>query len=346
MSVKIGINGFGRIGRQVFKAIHDFHDGELEVIAVNDLTSPKTNAHLLKYDSTYGHFPGDISATDDSIRVNGSTIKVVAERNPALIPWKDFGVELVVEATGLFTNASRDKATLGAQAWSHIHGGGAKRVIITAPAKGEDLTIVLGVNEDKYDPAQHQVVSNASCTTNCIAPVVKVLHDAFGVDKGFMTTIHSYTNDQVILDTVHSDLRRARAAAINIIPTTTGAAKAVTLVMPELKGRIDGMAFRVPTATVSVCDFVANLDKAVTVEAINEAFRDAASESLRGILGYCNEPLVSSDFKGDPRSSIFDALSTLVIDGTLVKVVSWYDNEWGYACRVADLCAFMAKKGL
>jgi glyceraldehyde 3-phosphate dehydrogenase len=338
MSVKIGINGFGRIGRQVFKAIHDSHDGELEVIAVNDLTSPKTNAHLLKYDSNYGRFPGDISATDDSIRVNGSTIKVVAQRDPAAIPWKDLGVQIVVESTGIFTDAEKARA--------HIDGGGAKKVIITAPAKGEDLTIVLGVNEDKYDPAKHQVISNASCTTNCIAPVVKVLHDAFGVDKGFMTTIHSYTNDQVILDTVHSDLRRARAAGINIIPTTTGAAKAVTLVMPELKGRIDGMAFRVPTATVSVCDFVANLDQAVTVAAINEAFRDAASESLRGILGYCDEPLVSSDFKGDPRSSIFDALSTLVLGGTLVKVVSWYDNEWGYACRVADLCAFMAKKGL
>ncbi|MDO8614959.1 MAG: type I glyceraldehyde-3-phosphate dehydrogenase [Dehalococcoidia bacterium] len=337
MSVKIGINGFGRIGRQVFKAIHDFHPDALEVLAVNDLTDPRTNAHLLKYDSIYGHFPGDISATDDSIRVNGSTIKVLAQRDPAAIPWKDLGVEIVVESTGIFTDA---------RARAHVEGGGAKKVIISAPAKDEDLTVVLGVNEDKYDPAKHSVISNASCTTNCIAPVVKVMHEAFGVDKGFMTTIHAYTNDQVILDTVHKDLRRARAAGVNIIPTSTGAARAVTLVMPELKGRLDGMAFRVPTATVSVCDFVAMVERPATVEAVNEAFRDAASESLRGILGYCDEPLVSSDFRGDPRSSIFDALSTLVIEGKLVKAVSWYDNEWGYACRVGDLCAFIAKKGL
>jgi glyceraldehyde 3-phosphate dehydrogenase len=338
MPVKIGINGFGRIGRQVFKAIHDLHPNELEVVAVNDLTDPKTNAHLLKYDSNYGAFPGDISATEDSIRVNGSSIKVVAERDPAAIPWKQLGVSLVIESTGRFTNAESARA--------HIEGGGAKKVIISAPAKGEDLTIVLGVNDDMYDPAKHSVVSNASCTTNCVAPVVKVLHEAFGVDKGFMTTIHSYTNDQVILDTVHEDLRRARAAGLNIIPTTTGAAKAVTLVMPELKGRLDGMAFRVPTATVSVCDFVATVERPTTVEEVNEAFRDASLESLRGILGYCDEPLVSSDFKGDPRSSIVDSLSTLVIGGNLVKAVAWYDNEWGYACRVADLCAFMAAKGL
>ncbi len=338
MAVKVGINGFGRIGRQVFKAIHDLHPEEVEVVAVNDLTNPKTNAHLLKYDSTYGSFPGDISATDDSIRVNGSTIKVVAERDPSGIPWKDLGVQLVIESTGRFTSA--DKAR------GHIDGGGAKKVIISAPAKGEDLTIVLGVNDEMYDPAKHSVVSNASCTTNCVAPVVKVLHDSFGVDKGFMTTIHSYTNDQVILDTVHEDLRRARSAGINIIPTTTGAAKAVTLVMPELKGRLDGMAFRVPTATVSVCDLVANVERSVTADEVNEAFKDAASESLRGILGYCDEPLVSSDFRGDSRSSIFDSLSTMVIGGNLVKAVSWYDNEWGYACRVADLCAFMAAKGL
>jgi glyceraldehyde 3-phosphate dehydrogenase len=338
MPLRIGINGFGRIGRQVYKAIHDLHPGKLDVVAVNDLTNTKTNAHLLKYDSTYGQFPGDISATDDEIRVNGSTIKVFKERDPAAIPWKDTGVELVIESTGIFTDAQKARA--------HIDGGGAKKVIISAPAKNEDVTVVLGVNDDQYDPAKHHVISNASCTTNCIAPVVKVMHDAFGVEKGFMTTIHAYTNDQVILDTVHSDLRRARSAGLNIIPTTTGAAKAVTLVMPDLKGRLDGMAFRVPTPTVSVCDFVATVSKPVSVEEVNEAFRDAASESLRGILGYTDEPLVSSDFRGDPRSSIFDAQSTLVLDGNLVKAVSWYDNEWGYSCRVADLCALMMDRGI
>ena len=338
MAVKIGINGFGRIGRQVFKAIHDFHPDTLQVVAVNDLTDPQTIAHLLKYDSNYGHFPGDISASEGAITVDGHSIKVLTQRDPAQIPWKDLGIEIVVESTGLFTDAEKARA--------HIDGGGAKKVIISAPAKGEDLTVVLGVNEAMYDPANHNVISNASCTTNCIAPVVKVLHDSFGIDKGFMTTIHSYTNDQVILDTVHDDLRRARSAALNIIPTTTGAARAVTIVMPELKGRLDGMAFRVPTATVSVCDLVATLEKPATVEAVNEAFRDAASESLRGILEYCDEPLVSCDFKGNPASSIFDSLSTMVIDGTLVKAISWYDNEWGYACRTGDLCAFLASKRL
>ncbi len=338
MSVRIGINGFGRIGRQVYKAIHDLHPDKLDVVAVNDLTDAKTNAHLLKYDSTYGQFPGDISASENEIRVNGNSIKVIAQRDPAAIPWKDLGVELVIESTGIFTDADKARA--------HIDGGGAKKVIISAPAKNEDLTVVIGVNDDKYDPKQHHIISNASCTTNCIAPVVKVMHDSFGIDKGFMTTIHAYTNDQVILDTVHKDLRRARSAGLNIIPTTTGAAKAVTLVMPELKGRLDGMAFRVPTPTVSVCDFVATVEKAVTVEAVNEAFRDAASEQLRGILGYCDEPLVSSDFRGDVRSSIFDSLSTMVMGGNLVKTLAWYDNEWGYACRVSDLCAMMVDKGL
>ena len=338
MAVKIGINGFGRIGRQVFKAIHDFHPDTLQVVAVNDLTDPQTNAHLLKYDSNYGPFPGDISASDGAITVDGQSIKVLAQRDPAQIPWKDLGIEIVIESTGLFTAAEKARA--------HIDGGGAKKVIISAPAKGEDFTVVLGVNEAMYDPANHNVISNASCTTNCIAPVVKVLHDSFGIDKGFMTTVHAYTNDQVILDTVHKDLRRARSAALNIIPTTTGAARAVTIVIPELKGRLDGMAFRVPTPTVSVCDFVATLEKPATVEAVNEAFRDAASESLRGILEYCDEPLVSSDFKGNPASSIFDSLSTMVLDGNLVKTISWYDNEWGYACRTGDLCAFLAGKGL
>ncbi len=338
MTVKIGINGFGRIGRQVFKAIHDFHSDELQVVAVNDLTDPRTNAHLLKYDSTYGAFPGDISASDDTITVNGQSIRVLAQRDPAQIPWRELGVEIVVESTGLFTAAEKARA--------HIDGGGAKKVVISAPAKGEDFTVVLGVNESAYDPANHNVISNASCTTNCIAPVVKVLHDSFGIDKGFMTTIHAYTNDQVILDTVHKDLRRARSAGLNIIPTTTGAARAVTVVIPALKGRLDGMAFRVPTATVSVCDFVAMLKKPASVEAVNDAFRDAASESLRGILEYCDEPLVSSDFKGNPASSIFDSLSTMMLDGNLVKTVSWYDNEWGYACRTGDLCTFLANKGL
>jgi glyceraldehyde 3-phosphate dehydrogenase len=338
MPLRIGINGFGRIGRQIYKTIHDLHPGKLEVVAVNDLTDPRTNAHLLKYDSTYGQFPGDISATDDEIKVNGSTIKVFKERDPGKIPWSDLGIELVVESTGIFTDAEKARA--------HIDGGKAKKVIISAPAKNEDITVVIGVNEDKYDPKKHSVISNASCTTNCIAPVVKVMHEAFGVEKGFMTTIHSYTNDQVILDTVHSDLRRARAAGLNIIPTTTGAAKAVTLTMPELKGRIDGMAFRVPTATVSVVDFVATTSRSVTKEEVNEAFKDASTESLRGILGYTEEPLVSSDFRGDPRSSIFDAQSTMVMDGNLVKVLSWYDNEWGYSCRVADLCALISDRGI
>ena len=338
MAVKVGINGFGRIGRQVFKALHDFHSDAIQVAAVNDLTDPKTNAHLLKYDSTYGAFPGDIQASDDAITVDGQSIRVLAERDPGRIPWKELDVQIVIESTGLFTAAEKARA--------HIDGGGAKKVIISAPATGEDFTVVLGVNDAMYDAAKHHVISNASCTTNCIAPVVKVLHDSFGIDKGFMTTIHAYTNDQVILDTVHKDLRRARSAALNIIPTTTGAARAVTVVIPELKGRVDGMAFRVPTTTVSVCDFVATLEKQASVEAINEAFRDAASESLRGILEYCDEPLVSSDFKGNPASAIFDSLSTMVLDGRLVKTISWYDNEWGYACRTADLCAFLASKGL
>ena len=338
MPVKVGINGFGRIGRQVFKAIHDFHPEKLQVVAVNDLTDPRTNAYLLKYDSNYGAFPGDITATDDSIAIDGGAIKVLAERDPGRIPWKELGVEVVLESTGLFTNADKARA--------HIDGGGAKKVIISAPASGEDLTVVLGVNESTYDAAQHQVISNASCTTNCIAPVVKVIHETFGIEKGFMTTIHSYTNDQVILDTVHPDLRRARAAGLNIIPTTTGAARAVTLVIPELKGHLDGMAFRVPTATVSVCDFVATVRKPATVEAVNDAFRDAASESLRGILEFCDEPLVSSDFKGNPASSILDAQSTMVLDGTLVKAIAWYDNEWGYAARLADLCALLVDRGL
>jgi glyceraldehyde 3-phosphate dehydrogenase len=337
MAVRVGINGFGRVGRQVFKAIRDYHGGALEVVAVNDLTDPKTNAHLLKYDSNYGIFPAHIEARDDAILVDGQSVKVLAERDPASIPWGDFGVEIVVEATGLFTDAQ--KAVAHTQA-------GVKKVIITAPAKNEDLTVVLGVNEEMYDPQKHTVISNASCTTNCIAPAVKVLHNNFGIEKGFMTTIHAYTNDQVILDTVHKDLRRARAAALNIIPTTTGAARAVTVVMPALKGKLDGMALRVPTSTVSLCDFVATLEKTATKEEVNRAFKEAASEPLRGILEYSEEPLVSIDFKGNPASSIVDGLATMAIGDNMVKVLAWYDNEWGYACRTGDLCSYIVQKGL
>src|SRR5437016_4983902 len=338
MSIRIGINGFGRIGRQVFKAIHDLHPDKLEVVAVNDLTDAATNAHLLKYDSTYGAFPGDISANDGEIRVDGSTIKVVAQRNPAEIPWSDMGVKLVVESTGIFTDADKARA--------HIDGGKARKVIISAPAKGEDLTMVLGVNEEMYDPAKHNIISNASCTTNCLAPAAKVLNDSFGIELGMMNTIHSYTNDQRILDQVHKDLRRARTAGANIIPTTTGAARALALVIPELKGRFDGMSLRVPTVTVSVVDFVADVRKEATKEALNDAFKQAAAGSLTGILDYTEEPLVSTDFRGDDHSAIIDGLSTMVVGRNMVKVVAWYDNEWGYSCRVADLVQFLAEKGL
>ncbi|MCL0048736.1 type I glyceraldehyde-3-phosphate dehydrogenase [Dehalococcoidia bacterium] len=337
MATRIGINGFGRIGRQVLKAINDYHAGELEVVAVNDLTDTRTNAHLLKYDSNYGRYPGTVEATEDAIIVDGKKIRVVTERDPAKIAWSDFGVEIVVESTGLFTDATRAAAHLN---------GGAKKVVITAPAKNEDLTVVLGVNEDRYDPAKHRIISNASCTTNCIAPIVKVLHQSFGVSKGLMSTIHAYTNDQRILDMFHKDLRRARAAAMNIIPTTTGAAKAVAMVIPELVGRIHGMAFRVPVSTVSLVDFVADLEREVTIEEVNSALRAAAEGPLKGILEFCDEPLVSIDFKGNPASSIVDGLSTIVIGGNMVKVLSWYDNEWGYSCRTADMAAYMARKGL
>ena len=337
MAVKVGINGFGRIGRQVFKAIRDYHAATVEVVAVNDLTDPKTNAHLLKYDSNYGVFPAQIEARDDAIVVDGQAIRVLAEGDPAKIPWRDLGVEIVIEGTGRFTDAQKAAAHLA---------GGAKKVIITAPAKNEDWTVVLGVNDDTYDATKHNVISNASCTTNCIAPVVKVLHDSFGVRRGLMSTIHAYTNDQRILDTVHKDLRRARAAALNIIPTSTGAARAVTLVIPDLKGKLHGMAYRVPTATVSVVDFVADVSRQVTAEEVNQAFKEAASGPLKGILEYEEELLVSMDFKGHPASSIVDADSTMVIDGDMVKVVSWYDNEWGYSVRTADLCAFLADRGL
>jgi len=337
MATRIGINGFGRVGRLTLKAINQYHSGKLEVAAINDLTDTKTNAHLLKWDSTYGPYPGKVEATEDSIIVDGKEVKVLSERNPGNIPWQDYGVDIVIESTGLFTDATKAAA--------HLQGG-AKKVLISAPARNEDITIVLGVNEDQYDLNKHNVISNASCTTNCIAPVVKVLHQSFGVSKGLMTTIHAYTNDQRLLDTFHRDLRRARAAALNIVPTTTGAARAVTQVIPELKGRLHGLAFRVPVPTVSVVDLVADLDQEVTVEQVNQAFQTAAEGALTGILEYCQEELVSMDFKGNPASSIFDAPSTMVIAGNMVKVLAWYDNEWGYSCRLADLAVYVAGKGL
>lgn len=336
MATRIGINGFGRIGRQSLKAILERHPNDLEVVAVNDLTDTKTNAHLLKYDSTYGRFPGEVEATESALIVNGHSIKVISQRDPAQIPWSDLGVEIVIESTGFFTDA--DKAS------AHLRGG-AKKVIISAPAKGEDLTIVLGVNEGMYDPAKHNIISNASCTTNCLAPAAKVLNDTFGIERGLMNTIHSYTNDQRILDQVHNDLRRARTAGANIIPTTTGAARALALVIPELKGRFDGMSLRVPTVTVSMVDFVATVRKETSREAVNEAFKAAAAGPLKGILAFTDEPLVSTDFRGDSHSSIVDGLLTMVIGGNMVKVLAWYDNEWGYSSRVADLADFIAKKG-
>jgi glyceraldehyde 3-phosphate dehydrogenase len=337
MVTKIGINGFGRIGRLALKAINQYYSGKLEVAAVNDLTDTKTNAHLLKWDSTYGRYPGKVEATEDSIIVDGKKVKVLAERDPTNIPWGDYGTDIVIESTGLFRDATKAAA--------HLQGG-AKKVIISAPGKNEDITIVLGVNEDRYDPKRHNIISNASCTTNCIAPVVKVLHQNFGISKGLMSTIHAYTNDQRLLDMYHKDLRRARAAAMNIIPTTTGAAKVVGVVIPELKGKLHGLAFRVPTATVSIVDFVAELDKEVTVEQVNRAFQAAAGGPLNGILEYCEEELVSIDFKGNPASSIFDAPNTMVIGGNMVKVLAWYDNEWGYSCRLADLADYVVRKGL
>jgi len=341
MTVKVGINGFGRIGRQVLKAIIEQHGDELEVVAVNDLFSKEVNAHLFKYDSNYGIFPGTVDIYDEGILVNGKKIKVFAEKNPGNLPWKDLGVEIVIESTGVFRDKLTQNGKPGAEA--HIVEGGAKKVIISAPAKNEDLTIVLGVNDDQYDSAKHHVVSNASCTTNCLAPAAKVVNDNWKIKRGLMTTIHSYTNDQVILDVAHKDLRRARAAAMNIIPTTTGAAKAVALVIPDLKGKFDGYALRVPTPTVSIVDFVAETEKPVTTEELRAAFKEAANGALAGILGYTDEPLVSMDFKGDDRSSIVDGQSTMVMDGTFVKVVTWYDNEWGYSCRTGDLAAKMAK---
>jgi len=335
MTVKVGINGFGRIGRQSFKAMLDYYPEELEVVAVNDIGDLPTMAHLLKYDSNYGRFPGTVEVKDGALVVNGRETKFLCERDPAKLTWGELGVDYVLESTGIFRE--REKAA------KHLEAG-AKKVVISAPAKGPDITIVLGVNEDQYDPAKHHIISNASCTTNCIAPVMKVLSEKFGVEKALMTTTHSYTTDQRILDLPHRRLERARAAALNIIPTTTGAAIATTLVVPELEGKFHGIAMRVPTPTVSVIDVVALLGKDVAEEELIGAFKEAAEGPMEGLLGVCEEPLVSIDFKGDPRSAIVDALSTMVIDGNLVKVLAWYDNEWAYACRVADLFHYIAGK--
>jgi glyceraldehyde 3-phosphate dehydrogenase len=334
MSIKVGINGFGRIGRQVFRIA--WEDDDVEVVAVNDITDTQVLATLLKYDSNYGRFPANIEVQADSFVVDDQRIKTFAERDPANLPWGDLGVDVVVEATGVFRDGKRANV--------HRTGGGAKKVIISAPAKpadSVDLTVVLGVNDKDYDRDKHHVISNASCTTNCLAPVAKVLHESFGVRSGLMTTIHSYTNDQRILDLPHKDLRRARAAALNIIPTTTGAAKAVALVIPELEGKFDGFALRVPTPTVSIVDFVGELEQEVTVDSVNAALREAAEGELAGIMGYSEDPLVSMDLKGDPLSSIVDGPMTHVIDGNLVKVIAWYDNEWGYSCRVVDLARYL-----
>ena len=337
MSTRVGINGFGRIGRQVLRATLERHPDELEVVAVNDLAAPQANAHLFKYDSNYGRYPGSVQAVDGGIEVDGRLIQSLSERNPADLPWGDLGVDIVIESTGIFTQ--REKAA------GHIEAG-AKKVIISAPATGEDKTLVLGVNADEYDPDAHHVLSNASCTTNCVAQLIKVLNDEFGIQHGLMTTVHAYTNDQQILDQVHSDMRRARAAASNIIPTSTGAAKVVGVVIPELNGKLHGMALRVPVPTGSITDFVADVGRDVTKEEVNEAFRKAAEGALNGILEYTEDPIVSSDIKMNPASCIFDADSTMVMEGNMVKVLGWYDNEWGYSCRTSDLTAMIAERGL
>jgi glyceraldehyde 3-phosphate dehydrogenase len=350
MTVKVGINGFGRIGRQVLKAIRDYHADTLEVVAFNDIGDLKTMAHLLKYDSNYGRFDGTVEVGEDALHIDGKAIKAFKETDPSKLPWKDLGVDIVIESTGLFTIKKdgvnkKGKVVQGAE--NHITKGGAKKVIITAPAEGEDLTVVLGVNDDMYDPKVHHVISNASCTTNGLAPAVKVVHDKFKIVRGFMTTIHAYTNDQRILDLPHSDLRRARAAAMNIIPTTTGAAKAINLVIPDLVGKLDGYALRVPVSTVSIIDLTAEIEVPTTTEELRQAFRDAAAGRMKGILAAVDEPLVSIDFKGDDHSSSVDLQFTMVLGkgkSTLVKVVAWYDNEWGYSVRTADLANLLASK--
>jgi glyceraldehyde 3-phosphate dehydrogenase len=334
MTVRVGINGFGRIGRQSLKALIE-RAPEVEVVAVNDLVDTELNALLFKHDSTYGAYPGTVDHTADALIIDGREIKVLKEKDPAALPWGALGVDIVLESTGIFTTADKARAHLSA---------GARKVIISAPAKGEDITIVLGVNEGRYDPASHDIISNASCTTNCLAPAVKVIHDGWTIQRGLMNTIHSYTNDQRILDVAHKDPRRARAAGLNIIPTTTGAAKALALVIPDLKGKFDGFSLRVPTPTVSVVDFTADLERPTTAEEVNAAFREAAAGPMKGILGVSDDPLVSTDFRGDARSAIIDAAMTLVIGGTMVKVIAWYDNEWGYSCRVADLIRYVAER--
>ena len=336
MPSKIAINGFGRIGRLVLRTLLERHKNELTVVAINDMAELKTNAHLLRYDSTYGIFPGKIEVGEGVLRIDGNNVVVLNEKDPARLPWKQLGVDIAIESTGVFTD--------GAQVRAHLDAG-AKKAIITAPATNEDITLVLGVNDSSYNPHKHHIVSNASCTTNCLAPVAKVLHDNFGIERGLMTTTHAYTNDQRILDLMHKDLRRARAAAMNIVPTSTGAAKAIGLVLPELKGKLHGLSLRVPTSTVSVVDLVVDLKKSATVETVNNALKQAADDGMNGILAYCDEPLVSSDFRGNSASSIVDALSTVVLEGKMAKVLSWYDNEWGYSCRVGDLAQLMAEKG-
>jgi glyceraldehyde 3-phosphate dehydrogenase len=334
MTTRVGINGFGRVGRQSLKALIE-RVPDVEVVAINDLVPVSLDALLFKHDSTYGTYPSVVDFTDDLLIVDDRQIRVFQEKDPANLPWGELGVDIVVESTGIFTKAEAAKAHLAA---------GAKKVIISAPAKGEDITIVLGVNEERYDPTKHHVISNASCTTNCLAPAAKVVHDLLGIEKGLMNTIHSYTNDQRILDVAHKDPRRARSAGQNIIPTTTGAAKALALVIPDLKGRFDGFSLRVPTPTVSVVDFTATVGRDTTVEELNDAFRTAAAGPMKGILGVSDEPLVSMDFKGDTRSAIIDAESTMVLGGNMVKVIAWYDNEWGYSCRIADLVAFVSAR--
>ncbi len=335
MAIRVAINGFGRIGRNVLRAAKQAGTGGIDFVAVNDLTDNATLAHLLRYDSVHGAYPGTVDLVDGGLSVDGDDLKVFSERDPAKLPWKDLGIDIVIESTGIFT--ARDKAALHLEA-------GAKKVIISAPAKNEDVTIVLGVNEDRYDPDSHDVISNASCTTNCLAPVVKVLLDRFGFRRGFMTTIHSYTNDQNILDLPHKDLRRARAAAMSMIPTTTGAARATALVLPEVKGKLDGIAIRVPTPNVSIVDLVAEVETDVTEEQVNAALREAAEGPLKGILGYSDEPLVSIDYTGNGNSSIVDALSTAVMQDRMVKVLAWYDNEWGYSSRVVDLARYVGDR--
>ncbi|HSE86417.1 MAG TPA: type I glyceraldehyde-3-phosphate dehydrogenase [Candidatus Binatia bacterium] len=334
---RVAINGFGRIGRLTLRTMLERHKKDLTIVAINDMADLPTNAHLFRYDSTYGIFPGKVEIGEGILRIDGLNISAMNQKDPSRLPWRQLHVDIVIESTGVFTDAAQVRAHLEA---------GAKKVIITAPAKDEDITVVLGVNDSAYNPRKHHIVSNASCTTNCLAPVAKVIHDHFAIERGLMTTTHSYTNDQRILDLLHKDLRRARAAAVNIVPTSTGAAKAIGLVMPELKGKLHGLSLRVPTATVSVVDLVVDLKKSVSVEDLNHAFQQAAEGKMNGVLAYSDEPLVSSDFRGNSASSIVDGLSTVVLEGRMAKVLSWYDNEWGYSCRVGDLATLMAEKGL